>query len=166
MELSSVCAKATREAGVRRLTGTNVHWKPQPHLRSLAAGAHVKAAHVSGRKAAQRRADGRYAILIDWRGVAADKADKAVQAARAQAHKKKTGDDEEDQAGNALIREASREIYDELGVWRAKKGDHRKPHESLVVEDLEDDAPRKKKKKKSKGAKGGGATGATRPLAC
>ena len=68
LELSMACAKATKEAGLRRLTGTAVHWKPQPHLRPLNEGAHVKAHVLDGQKAAQMRVDGRYAILIDWRG--------------------------------------------------------------------------------------------------
>lgn len=32
--------------------------------------------------------DGRYAILVDWRGVSGDKADRAAQVAKAEAHKK------------------------------------------------------------------------------
>ena len=88
-ELSAVCATATKEAGLRRLTGTAVHWKPQPHLRPLQeGGAHVKTDALEGQHAAQMRVDGRYAILVDWRGVSGDEADKTAQLAKAQAHKR------------------------------------------------------------------------------
>lgn len=63
-ELSAVCASATRAAGLRRLTGTAVHWKPQPHLRPLLeGGAHVKTDALEGRQACHSETVGHSPML-------------------------------------------------------------------------------------------------------
>lgn len=101
--------------------------------------AYLCCAAVAGKRAAQKRVDGRYAILIDWRGVSGDQADRSAHVAKAQAHKKQLQKRAIEAAGAAEALAAAeaakhREKVERLARKEQERKSRRHEKELLVLE--------------------------------